>query len=65
MEPIKDSDAVAYYQHTWKVERPWDKIEKEGTHPKVYVARGSHASYVGPDYLEGQLIVLLLVSLMK
>ena len=45
LEPIKDSDAVAYYQHTWKGERAWDEIEKEGTHPKVYTAIGSHASY--------------------
>ena len=52
LEPIKDSDAVAYYQHLWKGERPWDEIEKEGTHPKVYIAEGSHANYFESGLIE-------------
>jgi len=32
----------------WKsggIRIPWDKVDKDGTHPIVYVAMGSHASY--------------------
>ena len=40
---------VAYAQHSGGEVADWDdpKIDKEGTHPVVYAAAGSHASYFG------------------
>jgi len=39
---------VAYYQHLWKESKKWSDVNKEGTHPEIYVAEGSHASYFDP-----------------
>lgn len=39
---------VAYYAHGGASVYPWDGIGHEGTHPVVYSARGSHASYPQP-----------------
>lgn len=39
---------VAYSQHHSGQQVSWDKVEKEGNHIKVYVARGSHANYLRP-----------------
>jgi hypothetical protein len=36
---------VGYASHVSGRRRPWCDVEREGTHPVVYVARGSHASY--------------------
>ena len=36
---------AAYFSHVSGRRRPWCDVEREGTHPVVYVARGSHASY--------------------
>jgi hypothetical protein len=36
---------VAYYQHEGNKLLSWDKVPKQGTHPIVYSAKGSHASY--------------------
>ena len=40
---------VAYAQHSGGEVADWDdpKVDKEGTHPVVYAAAGSHASYFG------------------
>ena len=38
-------DIAIYAQHRYGEVRPWDKVEKLGDRPVVYVARGSHASY--------------------
>ena len=38
-------DVAVYAQHRYGEVRPWDKVEKLGDRPVVYVARGSHASY--------------------
>jgi hypothetical protein len=40
-EPI----GAAYSRHLDGEYRLWDDMEKRGTHPVVYVARGSHAAY--------------------
>jgi len=40
---------AVYSQHEWGGKRFWKDVEKVGgTHPVVYVARGSHASYFKP-----------------
>jgi len=39
---------VAYSQHHSGQKLSWDKVEKEGNHIKVYVARGSHANFLRP-----------------
>jgi len=36
---------VGYSQHHSGQKATWDKVEKEGNHIKVFVARGSHANY--------------------
>lgn len=47
-----DSNGVpqraAYAQHLGGEVAQWDLVDKRGTHPKVYVALGSHASYFRP-----------------
>lgn len=44
--PASGSKWVAYSQHHSGQYGTWDQVEKEGTHIKVYVARGSHANYL-------------------
>lgn len=44
---------VGYSQHFDGEQMVWSDVDKEGAHPKVYVARGSHASYLKP--YEGRL----------
>lgn len=48
-----DRDAVApdlalYTQHSHVRARDWNQVERQGAHPIIYVARGSHASYFSP-----------------
>jgi hypothetical protein len=38
---------AGYASHVSGRRRPWATVETEGTHPVVYCARGSHASYFG------------------
>ncbi|MBI4163787.1 MAG: Vps62-related protein [Candidatus Aenigmarchaeota archaeon] len=38
----------AYSQHLLGESLEWNGLDKEGTHPKVYVAEGSHANYFKP-----------------
>ena len=38
---------VGYASHVSGRRRPWETVEKQGDHPMVYCARGSHASYFG------------------
>jgi hypothetical protein len=40
-EPV----GAAYARHNSGEYRLWKDLEKEGTHPKVYIAKGSHAAY--------------------
>ncbi len=37
---------VMYSQHNQGQRAPWSLVEHEGDHMKVYIARGSHASYL-------------------
>lgn len=37
---------VGYSQHESGERMPWDQVDREGTHPKAYVARGSHANFL-------------------
>ena len=47
--------AVAFAQHGSGSSREWNDIERMDTHPLVYAARGSHASYMGPfSFLAGR-----------
>lgn len=47
--------AVAFAQHGDGSSREWNDIERMDTHPIVYAARGSHASYMGPfSFLAGR-----------
>jgi len=45
--PNKDSlpTYAAYSQHYDGERKSWSNVLKEGTHPKVYVSKGGHASY--------------------
>jgi hypothetical protein len=38
-------DLAVYAQHAQAEQRSWDRVSVEGDRPRVYVARGSHASY--------------------
>lgn len=42
-----------YSQHISGQKAKWSQVEKSGDHPKVYVARGSHANYL--RYYQGKL----------
>ncbi len=42
-----------YSQHVSGQKAKWNQVEKSGDHPKVYVARGSHANYF--RYYQGKL----------
>lgn len=37
---------VGYSQHESGEKMAWENVDRDGTHPKVYVARGSHSSYL-------------------
>jgi hypothetical protein len=45
--PSEPPAAICYQGHNSRITKPWDHadIHKTGTHPHVYVAAGSHASY--------------------
>lgn len=44
--PDYETKWVAYSQHYSGQQATWEQVEKEGNHIKVYVARGSHASFL-------------------
>ena len=44
MKPI----LAGYSQHLYGEVKKWDKIEKEDSHPIVYVSKGSHSNYFSP-----------------
>jgi hypothetical protein len=45
--PMEPPAYVCYLDHNSRLSKPWDhsEVEKVGTHPVIYVAAGSHASY--------------------
>jgi len=45
---------AVYAQHHGGTLRPWSAVRKEGTHPRAYVALGSHATYFAPGTLYPQ-----------
>ena len=45
LNPAGKPIAVALSQHNLGVNRPWARTPREGSHPVVYVALGSHANY--------------------
>jgi hypothetical protein len=47
-----EPDVAVYAQHTHGEERPWREVERDGDHPVVYVARGSHAAYFEAGFHE-------------
>jgi len=48
VDPDATPTAVAYSSHLAGRWRPWLEAERDGDHPIVYVARGSHAQYFAP-----------------
>jgi hypothetical protein len=50
--PIEPPAYVCYLGHHSRITKPWDHpdLEKVGTHPAIYVAAGSHASYPEPKH---------------
>ena len=44
--PTSGENWVAYSQHHSGQRATWSQVEREGDHIKVYVSRGSHASYL-------------------
>lgn len=49
-EPADAPSHICYQGHSSRITKPWDDpdLEKDGEHPHVYVAAGSHASYPQP-----------------
>ncbi len=56
--PIEPPAYVCYLGHNSRITKPWThpEVEKVGTHPVIYVAAGSHASY--PEAKEYPLVAL-------
>jgi hypothetical protein len=48
LDENEDPLHVFYYSHDDGMRVPWPEIERFETHPVVYSAKGSHASYPGP-----------------
>ena len=48
LDADKTPTEVLYSAHEGGNVRPWDQIQKEGEHPVVYPALGSHANYFTP-----------------
>jgi hypothetical protein len=42
--------AVVFYRHSTNTTRKWSGVEKDGSHPVVYSAIGSHASLPSPGF---------------
>jgi hypothetical protein len=40
--------AVAYFQHKGHEVKRWREVPRQGSHPTVFSAKGSHASYASP-----------------
>lgn len=69
---VEPPSHICFLGHHSRITKPWDHpdVQKDGTHPHVYIAAGSHASYPEPkpyplmalynliDYAEGGDVVL-------
>ncbi len=49
LDATHQPDVAVYNQHDGGEVCEWGEVEVSGTHPIVYVAEGSHASYFGPE----------------
>ena len=45
-----DPAGVALYRHSTKSFEPWNRVERDGTHPIAYSSIGSHATLPTPDF---------------
>ncbi len=51
LDPLgRPPSSVGFYRHSTNTFRTWASVEKEGTHPIVYSAIGSHASLPSPGF---------------
>src|SRR5262249_2885133 len=49
LDRYNHATVVAYFQHDKPPQEvPWRDVPKHGSHPKVFSAKGSHASYAHP-----------------
>lgn len=50
--PVEPPEYLCYLGHHSRMTKPWahPEVEKVGTHPVIYVAAGSHASYPQPRH---------------
>jgi hypothetical protein len=45
LDTAEQPKQAGYASHVGGLRRPWEQVEKDDSHPLVYVARGTHASY--------------------
>jgi hypothetical protein len=59
--------AAGYSQHGEGRRRDWPKVPKQGTHPIVYVALGSHANYftAGTQRFDPRVVEPILISIVR
>jgi hypothetical protein len=58
---------AAYSQHSAGLRREWGRVPKQGSHPRVYVALGSHANYfrAGTHRFDPRIVSSLFISVIE